>query len=98
LYCISSSACIGSSGYESMSNTILDEINDNLLKLWTKSIELNSNALWNSLIVRDKSQYHQQRLSQLKHRQNEFKLKLAMIKTFLSMDENKNFDHHDCTY
>jgi len=59
---------------------------------------LNSNAVWDGPIVRDKSQYHQQRLSQLKHRQNELKLELAMTKTFLSMDENKNFDHYDCKY
>ena len=45
--------------------------------------------------MRDKS-YDQQRVAQLKHRQNELKLELAMTKTFLLMDKNKTFDQHDC--
>ncbi|CAF4847532.1 unnamed protein product, partial [Rotaria sp. Silwood2] len=37
----------------------------------------------------------QQRISQLKYRQNELKLELAMTKTFSSTDKNRNFDHID---
>ena len=47
--------------------------------------------------MRDKS-YQQQRVTQLKHRQNELKLELAMTKTFLLMDKSKTFDQHDCEW
>jgi hypothetical protein len=102
----SASGRASSSGYESMSNTILEEMiglnENNSIKIRNKSIRkddrrLNNNVLWNSPIIRDKS-YHQQRLSQLKNRQNELKFELAMTKTFLHMDKNKNFDHNDCKY
>ena len=33
---------------------------------------------------------------QLKHRQNELKLELAMTKNFLLMDKNKNNDQNEC--
>ncbi|CAF4361068.1 unnamed protein product [Rotaria sp. Silwood2] len=55
---------------------------------------LNNNALWNSPVIHDKS-HHQQRLSELKYRQNELKLELAMTKAFLLMDKNKKFEHND---
>jgi hypothetical protein len=95
-----SSGRASSSGYESMSNTVLEEIiglnGNNSIKLRNKSIRKEDRRL-NSPIIRDKS-HHQQRLSQLKHRQNELKLELAMTKTFLLMDKKKNFDHNDCKY
>ncbi|CAF1162762.1 unnamed protein product [Rotaria sordida] len=104
----STSGRTSSSGYESMSNTILEEMiasipsninnENNSIKTRNKSIRkdrrLNNNALWNSPIIPDKS-HHQQRLSELKHRQNELKLELAMTKAFLLMDKNKNLDHND---
>ncbi|CAF4302730.1 unnamed protein product, partial [Adineta steineri] len=54
----------------------------------------NINALWSSPVLRDKS-HRQQRISQLKHRQNELKIELAMTKTFLLMDKNKTLDYND---
>jgi hypothetical protein len=83
-----SSGRASSSGYESMSNTVLEEIMglnaNNSIKVRNTSMRkddrrLNNNALLNSPIVRDKS-HHQQRLCQLKQRQNELKLELAMTK------------------
>ncbi|CAF3736376.1 unnamed protein product [Rotaria sp. Silwood1] len=104
----STSGRASSSGYESMSNTILEEMiasiplnitnENNSIKIRNKSIRkdrrLNNNVLRNSPIIHDKPQ-HQQRLSELKHRQNELKLELAMTKAFLLMDKHKNFDHND---
>jgi hypothetical protein len=94
-----SSGRASSSGYESMSNTVLEEMigsngNNNSMKLRNKSTRKDDRRL-NSPIIRDKS-HHQQRLSQLKYRQNELQLELAMTKTFLLMDKNKNFDQNDC--
>ncbi|CAF4040350.1 unnamed protein product [Rotaria sp. Silwood2] len=104
----STSGRASSSGYESMSNTILEEMivsipsnitnGNNSIKTRNKSVRkdrrLNNNALWNSPVIHDKSQ-HQQRLSELKYRQNELKLELAMTKAFLLMDKNKKFEHND---
>ncbi|UJR37144.1 hypothetical protein I4U23_029854 [Adineta vaga] len=105
----SASGRASSSGYESMSNTVFEEIissipvivanENNSIKLRNKSIRKderrsNMNALWNSPILREKSN-RQQRVSQLKHRQNELKLELAMTKTFLLMDKTKHFDYID---
>lgn len=89
-----SSGRASSSGYESMSNTILEDINNNTIKLRNKSIRKEDRRLNSNPIVRDKSQ----RLLHLKHRQNELKIELAMTKTFLFMDKNKNLDQHDCKY
>ncbi|CAF3430792.1 unnamed protein product [Rotaria sp. Silwood1] len=103
----SASGRASSSGYESMSNTAFEDMissipiimnnENNPIKLRNKSIRKderrsNPNPSWNSPVLRDKS-HRQQRISQLKHRQNELKLELAMTKTFLTMDKNKNFDH-----
>lgn len=44
--------------------------------------------------MRQKS-HRQQRLSQLKQRQNELKLELAMTKTFLLIDKNKQSEQND---
>ncbi|CAF0829659.1 unnamed protein product [Rotaria sordida] len=105
----SASGRASSSGYESMSNTTFEEMissipiimnnENNSIKLRNKSIRKderrsNPNTSWNSPILRDKS-HRQQRISQLKHRQNELKLELAMTKTFLLMDKNKNFEYND---
>ncbi|CAF1659853.1 unnamed protein product, partial [Adineta ricciae] len=105
----SASGRASSSGYESMSNTVFEEIvssipviianENNSIKLRNKSIRKderrsNINALWNSPILREKSN-RQQRISQLKHRQNELKLELAMTKTFLLMDKSKHFDYNE---
>ncbi|CAM2703761.1 unnamed protein product [Rotaria socialis] len=98
----SASGRASSSGYESMSNTILEEmiasIPSNLTNgtnsIKTRNRRSNNTAVWNSPIVHDKS-HHQQRLSELKHRQNELKLELAMTKAFLLIDKNKSLDHND---
>ncbi|CAF1214552.1 unnamed protein product [Adineta steineri] len=105
----SASGRASSSGYESMSNTALEEMiasipiimtnDNNPVKLRNKSIRKeerrpNINALWSSPVLRDKS-HRQQRISQLKHRQNELKIELAMTKTFLLMDKNKTLDYND---
>ncbi|UJR09080.1 hypothetical protein I4U23_013327 [Adineta vaga] len=104
----SASGRASSSGYESMGNTILEEMlasmptnitnANNSVKTRNKSIRkedrrTNSNGSWNSPIISDKST-HQQRLIQLKHRQNELKLELAMTKTFLQNFERSEFLHH----
>ncbi|CAF1068218.1 unnamed protein product [Adineta steineri] len=105
----SASGRASSSGYESMSNTILEEMlasmptnitnTNNSIKIRSKSTRKedrrpNSNNSRSNSVIRDKS-IQQQRLFQLKHRQNELKLELAMMKTFLLMDKNKTFDRTD---
>jgi hypothetical protein len=91
-----SSGRASSSGYESMSNTVLEEMmgsnGKNSIRIRNKSTRKDDRRM-NSPIIQ-----HQQRLSQLKHRQNELKLELAMTRTFLLMDKNKTFDPSDCKY
>lgn len=96
----SASGRASSSGYESMSNTILEDMitsvnnETNQIKLRNKSLRKDTNTLWNSPNLRDKS-HRQQRISQLKHRQNELKLELAMTKTFLLMDKTKSSEPNE---
>jgi hypothetical protein len=91
-----SSGRASSSGYESMSNTVLEDTmgsnGKNSIRIRNKSTRKDDRRM-NSPIIQ-----HQQRLSQLKHRQNELKIELAMTRTFLLMDKNKTFDLTDCKY
>ncbi|CAF0918183.1 unnamed protein product, partial [Adineta ricciae] len=105
----SASGRASSSGYESMSNTILEEMlasmptnitnANNSIKIRNKSTRkddrrTNSNGSWNSPTIADKSN-SQQRIYQLKHRQSELKFELAMTKTFLLMDKNRTLDRSE---
>jgi hypothetical protein len=91
-----SSGRASSSGYESMSNTMLEDMmgsnGKNSIRIRNKSTRKDDRRM-NSPIIQ-----HQQRLSQLKHRQNELKIELAMTKTFLLMDKNKTLDLNECKY
>ena len=91
-----SSGRASSSGYESMSNTVLEEMmaanGKNSIRVRNKSTRKEERRM-NSPIIQ-----HQQRLTQLKHRQNELKLELAMTRTFLLLDKNKNNENNDCKY
>ncbi|CAM4765474.1 unnamed protein product [Rotaria magnacalcarata] len=105
----SASGRASSSGYESMSNAAFEELiastpimvnnENNSIRLRNKSMRKderrsNPSTSWNSPILRDKA-LRQQRVSLLKHRQNELKLELATAKTFLLMDKSKNCDLND---
>jgi hypothetical protein len=55
-----------------------------------------NNIVWHSSMINDSLDSHQ-RLSQLKHRQNELKLELTMTKTSLQMDKKKSsIEQKDC--
>lgn len=70
-----SSGRASSSGYESMSNTVLEDM------IGSHRIRKDDRRM-NSPLMQ-----HQQRLERLKHRQNELKLELAMTRTFLLKDK-----------
>lgn len=76
-----SSGRASSSGYESMSNTVFEEMRSS-----------NRDRRMNSPLIQ-----HQQRLERLKHRQNELKLELAMTRTFLLKDKTHSDGNELCS-